>query len=92
MSIKTRYIGAEGAAWERLTMVFQAMGYREPTPEFEGAHGNYVHNVMGQYQADLSEDEVVEVIRFAERSRDDIRAALSGMSPDETEQHVLGRR
>lgn len=92
MSIRTHYIGSEGAAFERLGMVFAAMGYREPAPEFAGARGNYVQNIIDQYRTDLTEDEVLQAIERARSSRDDLRAMFSGMSAEEAEAFVLNRR
>lgn len=92
MSIRTRYIGSEGAAFERLGMVFEAMGYRKPQAEFEGAGGNYVSNIVAQYQADFTEDEVLEIIDFARHSRAAIRDILGGLSPEQAVNTVFPRR
>lgn len=92
MSIRTQYIGSEGAAFERLGMVFEAMGYRKPSPEFEGARGNYVQNIINEYRSDLTEDEVLQAIERARSSREDLRAMFSGMSTEEAESFVLDRR
>lgn len=84
MSYFTRFIGTEGAAFERVSMVFEALGYQKPR-SFDGqSGGNYVANIVEQYRADFDADEVQNIIRFGiSRSRETIRNVFAGLSEDE---------
>lgn len=83
MSIKTRWVGSEGAAFERVGMAFQKFGYRAPKPDSGG--GAYVLNIAAQYVADLSESEALAIIKYAlESSRERIQ------NDDLTEREIVG--
>lgn len=73
MSIASQWIGKEGAAFERVGMGFESLGYRAPRPD-DGGEGAYAMNIARQYEADLSQREALAIIRWAlKSSRDAIR-------------------
>lgn len=61
MSLKSRWIGTEGAAFERVSMAFEALGYLPPRPD-TNADGAYAINIAEQYIADMSKSEAMAVI------------------------------
>lgn len=68
------WIGAEGAAFERVCMAFESLGYRKPAPDTPNGPGAYAQNIAAQYQADLSRQDALAVIEYGYRnSRDAIR-------------------
>lgn len=61
----TMWIGAEGRLFERASEVFRILGYQIPKPDVEGGDGAYLMNIMNQYRADLTEEEVGWIVEFA---------------------------
>lgn len=51
MIAKGSWIGAQGAAFERACLAFEALGYRRPAPD-DGSNGKgaYVMNIIAQYR------------------------------------------
>jgi len=88
----TDYIGATGAAFKRLSYVFARIGYTPQATEFDGAKGNYVANIVNQYQADLSRNEVLKVIDYARQPMWNLKGVLERMEPRDAEDYVLDRR
>ena len=88
----TDYIGSTGAAFKRLSYVFERIGYTPPAPEFDGAEGNSVANIVNQYQADLSRNEVLKIIGYARQPMWNLKGVLELMEPQEAEDYVLDRR
>ncbi len=66
MSIKSQWIGAEGAAFERVGMAFSSLGYA--APRTDGSDGAYASNIAAQYAADLSERDALAIIRYGLRN------------------------
>jgi len=66
MSIASQWIGKEGAAFERVSMAFESLGYRAPRAD-EGSNGvgAYANNIADQYQADLSRNDALAIVRWA---------------------------
>lgn len=75
---KSEFIGTNGAAFERVGLAFEALGYRTPRPD-TGSDGAYALNIVEQYRADLSEDEALAVIEYGLRNT---RAALRAWVKD----------
>lgn len=72
------WIGREGAAFERVCMAFDSLGYVLPRGDdgVQGAAstGAYAMNIAPQYAADLSSDEALAICEWAIRhSREAIR-------------------
>jgi hypothetical protein len=88
----TDYIGATGAAFKRLSYVFERIGHTPPATEFDGAEGNYVANIVNQYQTDLSRNEVLKIIDCARQPMWNLKGVLELMEPQEAEDYVLDRR
>lgn len=59
---RSQWIGAEGRAFERVCLAFEALGYEPPKAEVSGA---YATNIVQQYKANLSESEALDVIAYA---------------------------
>lgn len=73
MSLRSRWIGVEGAAFERVGLVFDALGFVKPMPD-AGSDGAYAVNIARQYQSDMSESQALDIIAYALRSaRDSLR-------------------
>ena len=72
------WVGREGAAFERVVMAFESLGYIPPRGD-DGVAGSastgaYAQNIAAQYQADLSRDAALAIIAYGVRnSRDQIR-------------------
>ena len=66
------------------------MGYTAPESFNDDGDGNYVVNIANQYQADLTSEQMDDILRFAQRSRRDIIEILDGLTPDQAETYVLG--
>jgi len=66
MPRKTEFVGSSGAAFARVSLAFQSLGYRAPTPD-SGSTGAYVLNIIEQYRADLSEEQTLDVISYGLR-------------------------
>ena len=81
MSIKSQWIGTEGAAFERVSLAFTSLGYNAPRADGDSS-GAYAINIAGQYHADLSEREALAIIRYGLRNS---RAALSNRWMSERE-------
>lgn len=66
MIAKGSWIGAQGAAFERACLAFEALGYRRPAPD-DGSNGKgaYVMNIIAQYRADMTEDQALAVIKWS---------------------------
>lgn len=78
---KTLWIGSEGAAFERVSLAFQILGYTPPQPNRltsdSHADGAYVSNILQQYQGVCSKQKVLDVIAFGlAHERDRLRAWL----------------
>lgn len=74
----SNWIGREGAAFERVCLAFDSLGYRMPRGDdgVQGAAstGAYASNIAAQYQADLSRDEALSICEWASRhSREAIK-------------------
>ena len=72
------WIGREGAAFERVCMAFESLGYRPPRGDdgVQGAAstGGYALNIAAQYAANLSQDEALAICEWGIRhSREAIR-------------------
>lgn len=69
MVSKTQWVGHEGAAFERVGLAFEALGYRAPSAD-EGSQGAgaYAMNIIAQYRADLSEEEAEAIIAYGLRN------------------------
>lgn len=65
MSLDAKWTGVEGAAFERVSMVFESLGYQSPQPDSPNGTGAYVMSIVSQYQADLSKADVHAIIRYA---------------------------
>jgi hypothetical protein len=63
----TRWIGAEGAAFARVGLAFQALGFSAPQPDSSDGTGAYASNIINQYRADLSPSEVEAIINYGLR-------------------------
>lgn len=61
---KGTYIGHNYASWERLCLVFEGLGYDPPSPDTPQG-GAYLMNVMDQYRASLSEEQILRIADFA---------------------------
>lgn len=74
-STASRWIGKEGAAFERVALAFEGLGFRAPRPdEGSGGAGAYALNIAAQYSADLSRREALAIINYAlKNSREAIR-------------------
>lgn len=61
-----QWIGAEGAAFERVSLAFESLGYRAPRADdgTDGA-GAYASNIANQYVADLSQDAALAICEWA---------------------------
>lgn len=75
---KTQWIGREGAAFERVGLAFEALGFRAPRVD-NGGEGAYVLNIVSQYQADLSEEQTQAIIAYGLRNT---RATLQAWKRD----------
>lgn len=84
MSLRTRWLGTEGAAFERVCLAFEALGYRRPSKP-EGSDGDYAANVSAQYIADMTENEALAVVKWALAS-----SILAIKYTDLTEQEIFG--
>ncbi len=58
----TRYIGPEGAAFERVGLTFRAYGFLPPTPDSTGGEGAYVGNIVNEYQGHLTQNQTLAII------------------------------
>lgn len=65
MSSKQQWIGSEGAAFERVGMAFESLGYVAPRGDNESAEGGYAMNIARQYQSNLSERAALAIISYA---------------------------
>lgn len=84
MSSQTRWIGSVGAAFERLTRVLTARGYRAPQPLWDGSDGNDATNIIQHYRADFDADEMEESINFARRyARERLHGLFTGLREQE---------
>jgi len=65
MSIKSQWIGSEGAAFERVSMAFESLGYSAPRAD-EGSNGGgaYAMNIVRQYAADLSDQDALAIVNY----------------------------
>lgn len=71
---KSQWIGTRGAAFERVGMAFEALGFIRPRPDGGGEIGAYAANIAAQYRADLSEAEAMAVITYGlEHSREQLQ-------------------
>lgn len=61
---RNSYIGHTGSLWERVTLVFEGLGYQPPRPDTPDG-GAYLTNIADQYRADLSEEEVIQIVEYA---------------------------
>ncbi len=74
MSIKSQWIGTEGAAFERVGLAFESLGYRRPRPD-DSTDGAYASNIADQYRANLNQREALAIVRYGlMTSRDAINA------------------
>ena len=64
MSIKSRWIGTEGAAFERVGLAFEQFGYTRPRAD-DGTNGAYAANIASRYASDMSEQADLAVIKYA---------------------------
>lgn len=66
MITKSRWIGAEGAAFARVGLAFEQLGYRAPRAD-DGTNGvgGYAMNIARQYAANMSERQALAVIAYA---------------------------
>lgn len=68
---RSSWIGAEGRLFDRVSLVFEGLGYLPPTPDSitDGtgtASGAYVSNIEAQYyNSDFTADEIVQIIDYA---------------------------
>lgn len=79
MSIRTQWIGPGGAAFERVGLAFEQLGYRKPHPDSGASSGAYASNIAQQYAADLSEREALAIVNYGLRSSR--RALQHGYKP-----------
>jgi hypothetical protein len=62
---KSQWVGSEGRLFERVGLVFECLGYSKPTPDVQGGNGAYAMNIVSQYVAGFTEEEVLQVIDYA---------------------------
>jgi hypothetical protein len=90
MTFWATWIGDEGAAWERLCLVFDRMGYYPPRPFDESMDsGNYAAWIADEYGRHFTQEEVYNVILFARKSLREIHGCLDGLSEKEAERYVI---
>lgn len=81
----TQYIGAEGAAFERVGLAFEAVGYQRPRPESSG-DGAYVNNIVRQYESDLTPRQVKAIIQYGlDYDRGALQATIGVYTVDDLE-------
>lgn len=69
----TQFVGAKGAAFERVGLAFQALGYVAPQPD-TASDGAYVLNIVSQYRASLTQAHVLAIIEYGlKRTLEDLR-------------------
>lgn len=71
MNKNLKWVGPEWGQWNKVQIVFRALGFDPPKSYTEGEEGAFVLNIVQQYQADLSPYEVRGIIDFATRSNPD---------------------
>ena len=65
MSMSAKWIGREFGAFRRVSLAFNQLGFNPPRPDYgSGGKGAYVMNIVRQYQADLSPDQAMAIIRY----------------------------
>jgi hypothetical protein len=66
------WIGREGAAFERVCMAFESLGYRPPRGDDNvvgvASTGAYAQNIASQYVADLGRDEALAICEYGFRN------------------------
>lgn len=61
----TDWIGQEGRLFERVGLVFEGLGYLPPTLDMPGGTGAYVANIVEQYRADFTQEEIMQIVEYA---------------------------
>lgn len=85
MSIGSQWVGQEGAAFERVSMAFESLGYCAPRTD-DGGDGAYALNIAAQYTTDLLRHEALAIVNYGLRnSREAIRNRYM------SEREIIGR-
>ena len=68
----SQWIGREGAAFERVVMAFESLGFVPPRGDDNVAGaastGAYAQNIAAQYQADLASASALAIISYGVRN------------------------
>ncbi len=65
MVTKSTWIGSEGRLFERVRLVFEGLSYAPPTTDTDNESGAYAMNIVDQYRADFTEEEILQIIDYA---------------------------